>query len=387
MLFRSEATYIKIARITVVVVVAGSVIISLFYMNVFKQLQLTWVFPVLFAAPFWVGLYWRKATRTAAWVTVTFCACAFFLIPFALPRLVPSLRTNPQFLVTNEFVQTTTYRDAAPSDVDKRDTQIRVWKEKNLRVRVAQRAYDEAHAATPGGGEPTLQNLQQKKRALDELIASKSALKKAGLLLPPRDVGGRFPTTSTRGGQGVFWGPTEVKPVSASGELIDVQRKPVGEPVKIDEDTVQVVLAYDEDVQLKGFGNFKLDFLLYQLAGVDFTKLANSTLATMELPPKIVLPFLVMILFSLVTKSNSKESLDRYYSKMKTPVVPDPEADLRNLEEAFQNVEALEARKLFPGSSLEFQKPTRTDWIGFLVCVAVCFGIIGLAVWMANIGG
>ena len=171
-----------------------------------------------------------------------------------------------------------------------------------------------------------------------------------------------------------------------SGQANDVEPKPVGEPVVVDENTTQVVLAYDEDVKLEGSGNFRLDFMLYQVVGIDFSKKANSTLATMELPPKIITPFLVMILVSLVTRPNSKEALDRYYSKMKTPVDPDHEADLQNLEEAYKNVEGLEKTKLFPGSSLEMQKPTRADWVGFVVCFAVCFGIIGLAVWAANIG-
>ena len=258
----TEATYIKIARLTGVVVVGGSVIISLFYMNVFKQLQLTWVFPVLFAAPFWIGLYWRKATRTAAWVTVTFCACAFFLVPFVAPRIVVGLKTNPQFLVTNEFVETTTFRAAVPSDVHKRETEIAIWEKKNNilspRLQAAINAYDEANTTTPANSTASLQDLQKRKLDLDELTATKLALEKLGPLPDPLEPGERFPTKTTSGGQGVFWGPEDVKPVSSSGEPIDVKRKPVGEPVTIDENTAQVVLAYDKDVQLKGFGNFKL---------------------------------------------------------------------------------------------------------------------------------
>ncbi len=72
---------------TGVLVVLGAVLISLFVMDVFAQLQLTWVFPVLFAAPFWIGMYWRRATTTAAWCTVGYCALAFFLVPWLLPRL------------------------------------------------------------------------------------------------------------------------------------------------------------------------------------------------------------------------------------------------------------------------------------------------------------
>ncbi len=390
----SEATYVKVARITGVLVVAGAVIISLFYMNVFAQLQLTWVFPVLFAAPFWVGMYWRRATPMAAWLTVAFCACAFFLVPFFAPRIAPGLRTAPQFLVTNQIVRTETAREAAPSDVQKRETEIAVWDEtfeKTLapRLEAAEAAYREAAPVGDSGQDaevPDTAELQRKKGALDELVATRLAIDKLGPRPEPLAVGDRFITTTTSGGQGVFW-PDGVKPVAApGGPAIDVRPQPVGEPQQIDENTTQTVLAYDDSVQLEGAGNFRLDFLLYQLVGVDFTRLANSTLATMELPPKIITPFLVMILVSLVTKPNSKEGLDRYYSKMKTPVDPDPAIDRQNLEEAFQNIEGLEQMKLFPGTSLEMQRPTRADWLGFVICFVVCFAIIGLAVLVANIG-
>ena len=42
----SEKQYITAARITGAVIVFGAAAISLFMMDVFKQLQLTWVFPV-----------------------------------------------------------------------------------------------------------------------------------------------------------------------------------------------------------------------------------------------------------------------------------------------------------------------------------------------------
>ena len=71
---------------------------------------------------------------------------------------------------------------------------------------------------------------------------------------------------------------------------------------------------------------------------------------------------------------------------MKTPVVPDVEQDRKNLEQAYENREQLEQRKLFPHSSFEFQKPTAVDVIGFVLCVITCFGVIGLAVWIASIG-
>ncbi|MCA9204764.1 MAG: hypothetical protein KDA55_10770, partial [Planctomycetales bacterium] len=105
-----------------------------------------------------------------------------------------------------------------------------------------------------------------------------------------------------------------------------------------------------------------------------------------ELPAKIVSPFLVMIVCSLFTPRNSQEALDRYYSKMKTPVDPDPAKDNEKLALAYRSPEEMERRKLFPGSSLEFQKPRAVDIIGFIVCFAICFAIIGLAMLVGTIG-
>ena len=120
----------------------------------------------------------------------------------------------------------------------------------------------------------------------------------------------------------MFWGGG-VKPVDEEGEILaDVRRKPVGSPEQLDEQTTQVVMKYEEGVKLKGFGNFKLDFLLYKLVGVDLAKLSKASLSTLELLPKVFSPFLIMILVSLFTQPNSKQALDRYYAKNEDPGRP-----------------------------------------------------------------
>ena len=133
-------------------------------------------------------------------------------------------------------------------------------------------------------------------------------------------------------------------------------------------------------------GSLKLNLLFYKPVGIDLSKQPTSSLNALELVPKIVMPFLVMIIASLFTTRNSDEALDRYYAKMKTPVDPDPEADARKLEAAYADPSTCERVKLLPGSSLEFQKPTTEDIVGFVISVVVCFGIIGIAFWMATIG-
>ena len=65
-----------------------------------------------------------------------------------------------------------------------------------------------------------------------------------------------------------------------------------------------------------GVGSFRFDMLIYdKIPGVDLTKVSNAALKTLEFPFKIIAPFLVMIIASLLTKPNDKKALDRLYVK------------------------------------------------------------------------
>jgi hypothetical protein len=135
-----------------------------------------------------------------------------------------------------------------------------------------------------------------------------------------------------------------------------------------------------------GLGSFNADFLLYHLLGFDLSGASKAMIETLRLPPRLLMPFFVLIICSLLTKRQDKESLDRYYAKMRTVVDPDPEKDRLKLEASYANPEVLAERKIFPKSDWEFTKPRPMDWMGFLVAVAICFVIIGLLVWLAGIG-
>lgn len=352
----SERTYVMLARVTGGLVIVGAVAISLSKMDVFEQLQLTWVFPVLFAAPFWIGMYWRRATTAAAWCSVAFCSLVFFLIPFIAPLVAPQLRTETSFLTTTQIVRTTTTRPAAPSDVRRIKKQIAQWDQTKAEL-----------------------------AKIEDPVARAAALAELGPRPSLVEVGDTIQTQTMRGGESVFW--TEgVKPVSAEGTVrADATLKPVGPPINKEGKTL-VPLGYAPDVQLKGFGNFRLDFLIYRVLGVDLGAVSAATLGTLELFPKIILPFLVMIFFSLITRRNSQFALDRYYAKMKTPVIADREQDEKNLLSACNDREAMDRKKLLPKTELEFQKPSLLDVLGFLLCVAICFAIIGTAALVAGLG-
>ena len=149
----------------------------------------------------------------------------------------------------------------------------------------------------------------------------------------------------------------------------------------------EVVILYQYKGELVASGSFRFDMMIYdKLLGFDLTKVRNATLKTLEFPFKIIAPFLVMIIASLLTRPNSKEALDRLYVRMKTPVRPDPEEDKAEMEKSYAEPSRFDDRKLFPNTQLEIQRPTPMDFWGFIACFAICFAIIGLVFWVAGIG-
>lgn len=328
------------ARVTGACVVLGAIIVALNFMNVFQQLQLTWVFPILFAAVFWFGLYWRRATTTAAWVTIGFVALLFFVLPAMVPR-VTNWATEPAYLIRNQLVETTSTRSAAPSDVALRNAEIQAWE-------IADPA---TKAATP----PT--TIQ---------------------------IGDPITEVSTTGGKSIFWSQG-VKPVDEQGQPIELAPVATGPPTQLDENTTQQFLEYPADTRFQGFGNFRVEFLLYK-PFLDMTGFSSAALNTLELPLKIALPFGVMFFSSLLTKRNSDAVLDRFYARMKTPVEPDNELDQKNVQAAYASYEPFQARKLFPNSDFEMERPSKTDIIGCVVTVAACISIILLALFVASLG-
>ena len=341
----TEASCLRMGRLCGMIVIVGAALVSLKMMNVFQQLQLTWIVPVVFAAPFWVGLFWRRATTTASWVTIGFTVVFFFVAPRLIPVVMPSIKESNRFTIVTDQVTTRVPRQATPSDVRRRQMEIQEYE----------------RLQSSAQGTPSFNTSQDQNKAP-----------------MPLTVGATVHDTLVSGGKSIYWsGGVETL---AGAQMVVTQNQQ-------DSSSGKEVVRRNFEGPLRGKGTFRLDFLIYDFMGIKLQTLSDSMLATLELPIKIVLPFLVMIGVSLVTRRNSKEGMDRYYSKMKTAVLPDPEEDRVALNQAYANRQVLEARKWFPGSDLEVEKPTLLDVGGFLITFLICFLIIGLAIWVATIGG
>lgn len=343
----TERRCLLVGRISGAAMVVGAVAASLFYMDVFGQFQIVLELLVVFAAPFWLGMFWRRANAAAAWVTVGVTLFVFFIAPIAAPRVFPQLLHNPRFAIRNDTVITEIVRERRPAD----DARLEAWHE----------AVAEAEA-------------------IEDEDRREAALKALGGR-PWIDLGdGRVQTTFRSGGSSVFWSDG----VTSLGDIVqrEVDRVQSGDRT--------VIVLRDESLfrasDLTLSQTFRIDYLLYELCGFDLQDASTPLLATLRLPPRLLTPFLIMIVVSWLTPGPNRERIDRYYAKMRTPVHPDREQDLREVEASQADVERFAERRLFPSSQWEFLRPTAMDAAGFVISWLVCFAILACTAWLASLG-
>ncbi|MEE2936319.1 MAG: sodium:solute symporter family protein [Planctomycetota bacterium] len=346
-----EKQYVRVGRITGLIIIVGAAIVSISLADVFGQFRMAIELPILFAAPFWVGMYWRRANRTAVWGTIAFSLLVFFVLPYAIPMLQPGLRENPSLATSTNSVTKTFQRDATDSDVARHEAWVS-----------AQEEISRKYGSSNSESDQTKLNAE---------------LKLLGPEPPQAVVGEPITLTLKSGGQSIYWrgGVTPVEGSSPTYELVD-QRNENGVEIRVEKITSQQL----------GKGSLNLDFLLYSLVGFDLSGASKATLETLRLPLRLLAPFLVLIALSYLTPRTNASVLDRYFAKMNTPVDPDPQADKRLLDQAYSDPQQVFTRKLFPNSDWEFVKPTTKDVVGFLISCAVCVVIIALLGYLASIG-
>ncbi len=389
----SEKACVLAGRICGAVVIIGATVVSIMSMNVFEQLKFAWEIPIVFAAPFWIGMYWRRANKTAAWTTIVVTLILFFVIPMNLAKFDKSPTTNPKYLATNQFVVTRETRQASLTDVQRRNAMRELWetRKKALEEKFESDLDEQARAAAIQkelGAEPKAIKIGDE--TVDEFKTGGKAIYWGKGVAPYDSEGNELAFNSdgrvvakTVDGRKEF-----VDPNAPTLELFDASKT---KTEKVSENCVRVVNEFksiDElealGVTLKGKGSFELDFLLYDYLGVDLKTQSNGTLETLRLPTRLFLPFVFMILICFVTPRADEKALDRYYVKMKTPVDPDPEKDAEEMRLSYENPSRFDDKRLFKFGGLEFQRPTSVDIWGFVISLAICFAIVWAIIAVAN---
>lgn len=282
----TEKHYILVSRIVIAVTLLGGIGAAIYIDNLLELFKYFISIPAIFGAPVWLGMVWRRLTKTAVFVEIIICFTIFALLPNLFLGL-DWTRTNPKFLV-----QTESYVDSYKTEANAEDV------ERGLAREI---------------GDTVVKNMT----------------------LPPR---------------GIFF------------EKV-VRQNPE-----------------DPNSPMIGEGRFEAELWVMSWFGIDFSTYRKSHLVAARFFFNALFPFVVLVIVSLLTKPVGRERLDYFYGKLFTPVKRCPEEDEKAVAYAASNPESLRSKKLFPGTSWEFGKMDRVDYLGFGGSW-IMVGVIILLLW------
>jgi SSS family solute:Na+ symporter len=184
---------------------------------------------------------------------------------------------------------------------------------------------------------------------------------------------------------------TATMTVPATDEDVGAGRaSAVGEPVARAEAIPPVGIFFERVARIDpsdpqsakvGLGRFHAEIWVLSWFGVDFTHVRKAQLVAARFFFDALFPFVLLVMFSYVTRAVPAPVLDRFFAKLHTPVQPSPDAERVALAQACANPRQYDADKLFPGSGWEIMKPARVDYLGFFGTWGLV-GVVVLLLWI-----
>jgi solute:Na+ symporter, SSS family len=154
------------------------------------------------------------------------------------------------------------------------------------------------------------------------------------------------------------------------GQTITKQRRVEPVSVYFEEGVVRVD-PQDPNSPRTGKGLFRTEVYLLKLLGFDVQGFSSAQLLTTRYVVDALLPILLLIIVSYLTRPADPERVARFYARMKTPVAATLELDAKEVEASYANPRRFDHLKLFPHTNWEFTKWDKTDTLGFLACCAL----------------
>lgn len=140
-------------------------------------------------------------------------------------------------------------------------------------------------------------------------------------------------------------------------------------------------LKADEKGQLYGKGRFNIELWILEKCGLDLESNPYALNETLRILFRTLVPFGIMIAVSLATRPDPKEVLDKFYAKMRTTVIPDPQTDAKEVQLSLQDPHRFDHILVFPKTQFEIYRWQRVDWIGFILSV-LGVGAVLLFIWV-----
>ncbi len=143
-------------------------------------------------------------------------------------------------------------------------------------------------------------------------------------------------------------------------------------------------IGLDEGVSA-GRGMFFLEMWILDQA-FDLSRNPYALNETIRYAFKILLPFVVIIVVSLMTRRDDSPEVARFFLRMRTKVRGDRGEDERALDMAYRAPGSTREALLFPRSDLELFKWERSDYIGVGLSFVGVLGVIALLFAILTIG-
>jgi len=138
--------------------------------------------------------------------------------------------------------------------------------------------------------------------------------------------------------------------------------------------------------QIYGSGRFSVELWVLDTLGVPLQGNPYALNETWRVLFRTLLPFVIMIAASLLTRPDPAPVLDAFYAKMRTPVHPDRRIDAREVQRSLDDPHRLDHRLMFPNSSLELYRWTRRDTIGFILSLGGVGAVLSFVWVLVSLG-
>jgi SSS family solute:Na+ symporter len=165
---------------------------------------------------------------------------------------------------------------------------------------------------------------------------------------------------------------------ASTGQLVSHER--LMPPVGIFFERVVRTDPANPSSALEGRGRFHAEIWVMSWFGVDFSDWAKPQLVAARFFFDAIFPFVLLVLFSWMSRPVPDAALDRFFARLHTPVQPTPEADAAEVEASYANPRRFDHDKLFPGRNWEILRPAPSDFAGFFG-TWVLVGAIVLMLW------
>jgi solute:Na+ symporter, SSS family len=151
-----------------------------------------------------------------------------------------------------------------------------------------------------------------------------------------------------------------------------------GRPAPVYFERVVRLRVDDPASPLEGAGRLHTELIVLRAAGVDVVNLSPGGRLAGRFLIDGLLPLVLVLGASLLTRAPARERVEQFFGKMKTPVGATPEEDAAAMEETRRQPRRFDGLKLWPGSAWEWTRWNAVDSIGFAIACGVTVAILAL---------